>query len=284
MFVKSGLFEFTSSLKSDIINLSKPQRADIMTEKIINGTPVHYFINRAESKTAILFLHPAFGNHTCFDVQTDYFKNYTVITMDLIGHGKSIGKGKLEDTAEYINLIMQKEKISKINLVGVSLGAVLVQAFANKYPEKTSSLMCIGGYDINNFPKELRDGNSKEQMKMMLRAFVSIKAFAEENKKISAYTKSAQEKFYKMNLEFKKSSFKYLASIGKMVNKQQTPERNYPLLIGVGEYDNDMAKKAAQMWHSSEPDSRYTEFKGAGHIVNMDAPEQFNKELEKILR
>lgn len=263
---------------------NKGKDMSVMTERILNNTSIHYYVNGAESETAIIFLHPAFGNHTCFDTQLDYLKNYKLITVDLIGHGKSIGKGKLEDTAEYINSIMQAEKINKINLVGVSLGAVLVQDFANKYPEKVASLMCIGGYDINNFAKELQGSNSKQQMKMMFRAFFSIKTFAEENKKISAYTTDAQEKFYKMNLEFKKSSFKYLASIGKMVNKQQTHERNYPLLIGVGEYDCDLAKKAAQMWHTSEPGSEYTEFAGTGHIVNMDTPEQFNKALEKILR
>lgn len=267
-----------------VIITCKGKGVSAMTEKILSNTSIHYYVSGSESETAIIFLHPAFGNHTCFDMQSEYFKNYKVITLDLIGHGKSIGKGKLEDTAEYTNSIMKAEKISKINLVGVSLGAVLVQDFANKYPEKVSSLMCIGGYDINNFAKELQGSNSKQQMKMMFRAFFSIKAFSEENKKISAYTPAAQKKFYKMNLEFKKSSFKYLASIGKMVNKQQTPERNYPLLIGVGEYDNDLAKKAAQMWHSAEPNSEYKEFTGAGHIVNMDTPEQFNKALEKILR
>ena len=34
---------------------------------------------------------------------------------------------------------------------------------------------------------------------MMLKAMFSIKAFAEDNKKIAAYTKEAQEKFYQMN-------------------------------------------------------------------------------------
>lgn len=264
----------TNNKESGLIN---------MTEKILNGSPIHYFINGTVSDTAIIFLHPAFGNHTCFDSQLDYFKNCKVITMDLIGHGKSLGKGRLENTAEYINEIMKNENICKLNLVGVSLGAVLVQDFANKYPEKVSSLICIGGYDINHFDKEIQSGNSKEQMKMMLRAFFSIKAFAEENKKISAYTQEAQEKFYQMNLAFRKSSFKYLASIGKMVNKQQAKPRNYPLLIGVGEHDNDMAKKAAQMWHSTEPDSLYLEFKGAGHIVNMDTPEEFNKAIDSLV-
>ena len=87
-----------------------------------------------------------------------------------------------------------------------------------------------------------------------------------------------------MNLEFKKSSFRHLATLSKLVNKYKTPKRDYPLLIGVGEYDNDMAKKASIIWHESEPDSEYVEFFGAGHIVNMDTPEQFNEVLKKVIR
>ena len=214
-----------------------------MIEKKLENTAIHYWINDIKDGIAIIFIHPAFANHTCFDTQLDYFRDCRVITMDLIGHGKSIGKGTIGDTAIYINQIMETEKIDKINLVGVSIGAVLVQDFANKYPSKVSSLTCIGGYDNNNFDKSLQKGNTKHQMKMMLKAMFSIKAFAEDNKKISAYTNEAQEKFYQMNLGFKKSSFRYFATLHKLVNKYKTQKRDYPLLIGVGEYDNDMAKK-----------------------------------------
>ncbi len=255
-----------------------------MTEKILNGTSIHYWINDTEEGSAIIFIHPAFGDHTCFDTQLDYFKDYKVITMDLIGHGKSLGKGSIDDTSKNIKQIMEVEKIDKINLVGVSIGAVLVQDFANKFPNMVSSLTCIGGYDINNFDKNLQKGNSKQQKKMMFKAIFSIKAFAKENKKISAYTKEAQEKFYQMNLNFKKSSFRYLASLGKMINKCKTQNRDYPLLIGVGEFDNEMAKKASKMWHDAEPNSKLVEFSNAGHIVNMDVPEIFNKTLKNIIK
>jgi len=255
----------------------------VMTEKVLANTAIHYWMNDTNSESAVIFLHPAFTDHTCFDEQLNYFKNHSVITIDLIGHGKSLGKGTIEDTAQYIKQIMETEKIDKINLVGVSLGAILVQDFANKYPEQVASLTCIGGYDINHFDESLQKDNSKQQMKMMMKAAFSIKAFAEENKKISAYTKEAQEKFYQMNLKFKKSSFRHLASLGKLVNTCQTQERAYPLLIGVGEYDNDMAKQASAMWHKSEPNSKYVIFQGAGHIVNMDTPNQFNEELKKVI-
>ena len=60
-----------------------------MTEKLLNNTSIRYYVNSAKSETAIIFLHPAFGNHTCFDTQLDYFKNYKLITVDLIGQRKA---------------------------------------------------------------------------------------------------------------------------------------------------------------------------------------------------
>jgi len=44
-----------------------------------------------------------------------------------------------------------------------------------------------------------------------------------------------------------------------------------------------MAKKASGMWADSEPDSRFMLFSGAGHIVNMDVPPEFNNALETII-
>jgi len=255
-----------------------------MTEKVLENTPIHYYITDMKIDKAIIFVHPAFADHTCFDEQLNYFSDYRIITIDLIGHGKSLGKGSIEKTAEYIKQIMEAEKIAKINLVGVSLGAVLVQDFANKYPDLVSSLTCIGGYDINNFDEKLQKDNSSHQMKMMFKAMFSIKSFAKENKKISAYTKEAQEKFYQMNLRFKKSSFRYLAKLGNLINKHQIPKRDYPLLIGVGEHDNEMSKKASLMWHESEPRSEYIVFPNAGHIVNMDTPREFNEKVKNVLR
>lgn len=256
-----------------------------LIKKKLDNTSIYYWINDSDAETSILFLHPAFADHSCFDKQMKYFGNhFKVIALDLIGHGCSLGKGSITDTADNIAAIMKTEKIGKINLVGVSIGAVLVADFANQYPDQLASLCCIGGYDINHFKPELQKGNSSQQMKMMLRGFLSIRKFAEENKKISAYTPEAQEQFYNMNLHFKKSSFRYLAPLGSLINKHETQERSYPLLIGVGEHDNEMAIKASKQWAESEPTARFVIFSGAGHIVNMDTPDAFNKELESLLQ
>ena len=258
-----------------------------MIEKHLSGTPIHYWIKEKKSAESILFVHAAFADHTSFDEQIEFFaKDYQVITLDLIGHGKSIKTQKgdnISKTADYICKLLEIEAISKIHLVGISIGAVLIQDFANKFPDKVASLCCIGGYDINNFDPALQKENSGEQVKMMLKAIISIKWFAKSNKLISAFTTEAQEKFYQMNTRFKKRSFMYLAELSELVNKSKTTYRNYPVMIGYGKYDIPMVIKVANIWHESEPESKMVVFENAGHLVNMDTPQEFNQSLIRFL-
>ena len=183
-----------------------------------------------------------------------YFENkYNILAVDIIGHGKSTDTKKgdsLEKMSAWIYDIMNVEKIKKIHIVGISLGAVLAQDFANRYPEAVNSLACFGGYDINNFDEKMQKENSTSQIRMILKALVSIKWFAKANKKISAFSPQAQNDFYDMNIQFPKKSFLYLASLDSMVNVFQTKSRKYPLLIGCGKFDIPMELKAVEDWKS----------------------------------
>jgi 3-oxoadipate enol-lactonase len=266
---------------------NKYQEGELMVEKQLFKTPVHYWLKEKKSTESILFVHAAFADHTSYSKQIDFFsKDYQIITIDLIGHGKSTKTSKgdnITKTADYIHEILTVESIDKIHLVGVSIGAVLIQDFANKFPERVASLCCVGGYDINNFDAAMQKENNGLQIIMMMKALISIKWFAKSNKLISAVTHEAQEEFYLMNIKFKKKSFIYLAQLSKLVNKFKTLSRNYSIMIGCGEHDNPIAIKAAKSWHDSEPHSELIIFKNAGHLVNMDNPQEFNQALHRFL-
>lgn len=250
-------------------------------------SPITYYISGKEHNDWILFLHAAFVDHRMFNAQIAYFQNkYNLLAVDLIGHGQSINTKKgdsIDKMSPWIYEIMKVEKIEKIHIVGISLGAVLAQDFANRYPDAVSSLSCFGGYDINHFDEKMQKENSAAQILMMLKALVSIKWFAQANKKISAFTPQAQKEFYDMNMQFPKRSFQYLASINRMVNKYQTKPRNYPLLIGCGQFDIPMELAAVEMWKRTEPQCSVEIFDNAGHCVNMDVPQKFNEVIEAFL-
>ncbi len=252
----------------------------------LDSSPIVYYTSRKDCREWVLFLHAAFVNHKMFQPQIIYFENkYNILAVDIIGHGKSTDTKKgdcLEKMSAWIYDIMNAEKIKKLHIVGISLGAVLAQDFANRYPEAVNSLACFGGYDINNFDKKMKKENSSSQIRMMLKAFVSIKWFAKANKKISALSPQAQNDFYDMNIQFPKKSFLYLASLERMVNVFHTLSRKYPLLIGCGKFDIPMELKAVEDWKSSEPKLKVVIFENAGHCVNMDMPQKFNEVMEEF--
>lgn len=252
----------------------------------LNNSPVAYYVSGTRHAEWILFIHAAFVDHHMFRTQLEYFaRSYNILTIDIIGHGQSLDTKKSDSInrmSEWIFDILQAEHIRKIHIVGISLGAVLAQDFANHYPDMVKSLACFGAYDINRFDTQMQKENSAKQMLMMLKAVVSVKWFAKANKKISAFTPQAQDEFYAMNIRFTKKSFMYLASLNGMINKYPPKQKSYPLLIGCGRFDIPMELAAVKMWKENEPDCKVVIFENAGHCVNMDAPQEFNKTLEEF--
>lgn len=255
-----------------------------MKQSHLEESPIVYYTDRTEKAEWILFIHAAFVNHNMFQTQIDYFQDkYNILTLDIIGHGKSTKTRKgdsMDKMSPWIHEILKRENIEKIHIAGISLGAVLAQDFANQYPEAVQSLACFGGYDINNFDVRMQKRNGASQMLMMLKAIFSAKWFAKSNQKISAYTLQARRDFYEMNIQFPKKSFLYFASLNSMINVRQAKPRKYPLLIGCGEHDIPMELSAVEMWKKSEPECGVVIFEGAGHCVNMDTPDKFNTAME----
>lgn len=253
----------------------------------LENTPITYYIDDSANNDWVVFLHAAFVDHRMFEKQFDYFSGkYNLLAVDILGHGNSTHARKgdtIEQMSYWIDQIFQKHNIHAAHFVGVSLGTVFIQDFANRYENKVLSLACFGGYDINNFDIKRQKANSKGQMKMMLKALVSIKWFAKANKKISAYTSEAQEEFYKLNIQFKKSSFRHLAKLQKLVNKYPQKKRQYKLLVGCGEHDVPMEIEIVNEWAASENCDKAI-LQGAGHCANMDKPEEFNMRLENFLQ
>lgn len=257
-----------------------------MKPRKLSNSPVTYFISGTEHAQWVLFIHAAFVNHNMFQSQFEYFENkYNILAVDIIGHGQSTDTQKgdsIDKMSKWIFDILKAENIQKVHIVGVSLGAVLAQDFANHFPESVSSLACFGGYDINHFDMKLQKKNGAKQILMMLKALISVKWFAKENKKISAHTLQAQNEFFDMNILFQKKSFIFLATLNSMVNKHQTGKRNYPLLIGCGNFAIPMELEAIKQWKISEPNCKVVIFQNAGHCVNMDVPQEFNMVIENF--
>ncbi|MES2330379.1 MAG: alpha/beta hydrolase [Bacteroidota bacterium] len=91
---------------------------------------------------AVVFLHAGFLDMHQWDLQVAALsKTRRVITLDLPGHGQSIGNDTSIRIAEVINRVLIHLKISSASFVGMSLGASCAVDFALAHPEKTSRLL-----------------------------------------------------------------------------------------------------------------------------------------------
>jgi pimeloyl-ACP methyl ester carboxylesterase len=254
----------------------------------INGNSIHYFVSGNENGEIILFLHPAFGDHHCFDKQIDFFsQNYCVITVDMLGHGLTgVGKSgdKITATATHLAAILKAENREKAHLAGVSLGSLLVQDFALKYPDKVLSLTALGGYSINKEQKEIAKAQRSEMSKWLFKMIFSMKAFRRYTASVSLCDAVEQAKFYESAGLFTRKSFTVMSGLDKIVKDRPNIQREYPLLILVGDKDSEPAIKSAKQWHMDNPGSRLYIIENAGHCANMDNAPEFNGLLMDFIK
>ncbi len=105
------------------------------------------YYNYIDKKTIpIVFIHGVGLDHKMWSPQINYFKNFSTITYDLLGHGRTPFKKeeiKINDYVEQLLAIIEFLKLEKINLVGFSIGSLIALNFASDFQNKLNSLTLI---------------------------------------------------------------------------------------------------------------------------------------------
>jgi pimeloyl-ACP methyl ester carboxylesterase len=113
-----------------------------------NFDPSQNYHSFIDNKTEpLVFVHGVGLDHKMWDSQIAALNNYSIITYDLLGHGKTPYNKKevtLNDFSDQLDYLLKFLKIDRINLVGFSLGSLIALDFASKFQDKLKSLTVIG--------------------------------------------------------------------------------------------------------------------------------------------
>jgi pimeloyl-ACP methyl ester carboxylesterase len=247
---------------------------------------LYYYTQGNPSKEAIVFIHPAYGDHTCFHHQVDVFaENYHVIYVDMPGHGKSqirgVGVG-IDATVTLVAEILTTEGHAQAHLVGVSIGSLMAQAVAHRYPQRVKSVTVTGGYSIFGDNSAISKAQNREIVKAFFLILFWMDGFRRYVVKNTNVVEAEQEFFYQAMQKFTRRSLPVMAGMGKILDK--TPRTlPQPLLIVNGEYDQPIILSNAQDWQKREPNARLQIIPQAGHCANMDNPAAYNQALMTFL-
>jgi len=139
-----------------------------MTEKIFifKNAQIAYSTNQAvvSNKPTIFCLHGFLENKFIFNFlfKDSFFLKFNIVSIDLLGHGASDSIGyvhSMEEQALMVNELKRFLNLSKISLLGHSMGGYVALAFLELFPESVSQI-----YLINSTAKA--DSESKKQNRL----------------------------------------------------------------------------------------------------------------------
>tara|TARA_Y100001970_G_C14124239_1_gene798027 strand:+ start:234 stop:1016 length:783 start_codon:yes stop_codon:yes gene_type:complete len=117
----------------------------MVTGNTASGT--FYVYNDKEQSIPIVFIHGVGLTYEIWQPQLDFFKNYSNLSYDILGHGKSsLTKQNIsfDDFSEQLIDLIDELKIEKIHLVGFSIGSLIARNFATKFGARLQSLILLG--------------------------------------------------------------------------------------------------------------------------------------------
>ena len=228
----------------------------------------------------LVLVHGFLGSSEMWNPQKEFLSKYfRVIAPALPGFGES-SKIKSHDSinamAETVLQLIKKKNIYKFNLMGHSMGGMIVQEMAKISGEKINKLICYATGSIGDIPGRFetldtsRERLKKEGIKETVKR-VPKKWFVDGDKAKYFYlcenaTKETTEKTADNALIAMKNwrGFENLKNI-----------KNETLIIW-GDKDISYNFEQVDTLNKNIPNSDLSIFKGSCHNVHLEKPEEFN--------
>ncbi|MGD1959020.1 MAG: alpha/beta fold hydrolase [Fulvivirga sp.] len=247
---------------------------------------LHYQVFKHNThKPWVVFIHGAGGGSAAWQSQWEIFKKeFNVLAMDLRDHGKSKNilptkkRYTFELIADDILKVLEFEEIRKAHFVTLSFGSVLIQDLSMRQPELVESVILTGGVFkanilVRGFIHLARFFNLFLSYPQMYRVFSKL-LMPKERHQLS-------RRVYQIHAT-KISNEEYLRWLGLYSTFFLTLKRFYyqkidfPALVIMGS-DDYVFLKAAKAFASYHTEVDLSILHGAGHICNIDSPEDFNR-------
>ncbi len=115
-----------------------------------DGVPIRYHV-AGKGETALVFVHGWSCDSSYWDGQVDRFaRNYTVVTLDLAGHGESGMQRKVYGMPAFgadVAAVVKKLDLKRVVLIGHSMGGPVIVEAAGKIPKRVIGLVGVDTFN-----------------------------------------------------------------------------------------------------------------------------------------
>jgi len=265
------------------------------TVEIDKGYKINY-LDKGKGRN-LVYIHGFLGCSWLYEELVDYFsKNYRVIAIDHLGHGKSDKPEseayELIDLANYVDQTLSKViGDEKIILHGHSMGGMIALTYATtpSLAKRLDGLVLMGtAAKLDNpglvqYVKDLKAGKMKFIERDTIENIHTKLCF---NRKYMKQNPKLIEEFIEKSLE--NEEFIGFKTMNAIVNNYNVEDKihaiNIPTLIVTGDKDKYILPKESDILHEKIPNSKLVVFSpNIGHMVNYEAKDEYIKVMEEFL-
>lgn len=254
----------------------------------INTGQVNIYYESEGRGQTLVFLHGFTLDRRMWRRQVEYFKShYRVIAYDSRGHGKSdcppSGYSRA-DRVHDLEALVKDLKLPRFHLIGLSMGGATALGYAIDNQEKLRSLTLVdtaaGGYDPPKKYKDMRQVAMTESVDKAKRRWIKTALFYYLNKNEG------------LRAELAEMMKDHCGHLWLDPRRGKYPDRNdvelshqikVATMIFVGEKDRYFLPLARTL-HKNISDSELDIVPDVGHMLNIEAPDRFNRRLEQFLQ
>ena len=235
----------------------------------------------------LVFVHGYLGSSEMWNFQKEFFsKHYRVIIPALPGFGESHNVKSLDSinkmARQVIDLLDQKN-IDKFNLIGHSMGGMIVQEITKLIGDKVNKLVCFATGSIGEIPGRFE---TIDETREKLKKDGTEVSFSRVPKKW--FVKGDKDKNYflcknavkDVSLEAADNA---LLAMKNWRGKEDLKNIKNETLIIWGDKDTSYNFDQVDTLKKNIKNSRLEIFKDCAHNVHLEQPDQFNNLVQKFI-
>ena len=245
------------------------------------------YINDTGQGFPLVLVHGYLGSSEMWCLQRDYLsKFFRIISPALPGFGESHEAESLDsinDMANFVINIIDEKKIDKFNLLGHSMGGMIVQEIAKLAGDRINKLICFATGSIGEIPGRFE--TIDETRKRLKNDGVDI-SFSRVPKKW--FVKGEEDKNYylcknaveNVSLETADNALIAMKNWSGINNLQNI--KNETLIVW-GDKDTSYNFDQVDTLNKNIKNSSLEIFKNCSHNVHLEKPNEFNILVEKFI-
>ena len=245
-----------------------------------------YVVNKKEQSIPIVFIHGVGLTYEIWQPQLDFFKDYSNLSYDILGHGKSsLTKQNIsfDDFSEQLIDLIDELKIEKIHLVGFSIGSLIARNFATKYSNRLQSLILLGSiYKRSEQQQKIvneRFNQAKKELKLSRQA---LKRWFSD--KYLENNPNTYEKISSILSENNMANFlKVYELFVRHKNDEDFEKIQTKTLVMTGEHDIGSTIEMSQQLNNIIKDSELKIIKDGKHLCGIECADEVNLAIKNFI-